>query len=55
MAKLNIGKLLKGAVRAVKKNPEIALAVAGIVAPKLVAKAAPIIVKAKVAREVLRD
>jgi hypothetical protein len=43
---MNIGKLLKSAVRAVKKNPEVALIVVGLVAPKLAAKAAPIIVAA---------
>jgi hypothetical protein len=53
MAKLNLGSLLGKAVKAVKKNPEIALVVAGVIAPKLVAKAAPIIVKAKVAKELV--
>ncbi len=41
---MNLGKLLKSVVRAAKKNPEIALAVTGIVAPGLVRKAAPVIV-----------
>jgi len=41
---MNIGKLLKSVVKAAKANPEIALAAAGLIAPKLVAKAAPVIV-----------
>ena len=36
---------LKGAVRAAKKNPEIALGVVGLVAPKLVRKIAPTVVR----------
>lgn len=51
--KLNIGKLLKAAATAVKKNPEIALVVAGVIAPKVVAKVVPIIAKAKVVKDVL--
>jgi hypothetical protein len=47
---MNIGKLLKGAVRAAKKNPEIALAVAGVIAPGVVKKIAPIVVAAAVKR-----
>lgn len=47
---MNIGKLLKGAVRAAKKNPEIALGVVGLVAPKLVKRIAPIVVAAAVRR-----
>lgn len=43
---MNLGKILKGAVRVVKQNPEIALAVAGLVSPKLVMKVAPVIVAA---------
>lgn len=45
---MNMGKLLKGAVRAAKKNPEIALGVVGLVAPKLVKRIAPIVVAAAV-------
>lgn len=41
---MNLGKILKSAVRTVKQNPEIALAAAGLIAPKLMAKAAPVIV-----------
>jgi hypothetical protein len=41
---MNIGKLLKGVVCAAKKSPEIALAVAGMVAPGVVKKIAPIVV-----------
>lgn len=44
--KINLGKLLKGAVAKAKANPEVALMVAGLIAPKLVAKAAPIIIAA---------
>lgn len=42
--KINIGKLLGKGVAAVKRNPQLALAVAGLLAPKLVAKAAPVLV-----------
>jgi len=43
---MNLGNILRGAVRAAKQNPEIALAVAGLVSPKLVTKIAPVIVAA---------
>ncbi|HEX8415120.1 MAG TPA: hypothetical protein VF637_14735 [Sphingomicrobium sp.] len=46
---MNLGKLLNKAVAVVKSNPEIALAVVGIVSPKLARKAvvlAPVIVAA---------
>jgi hypothetical protein len=43
---MNLKKLLKSAVRAVKANPEIALAVVGLASPKLVAKVAPVIMAA---------
>ena len=43
---MNIGKLFGKAVNAVKRNPQIALAIVGLFAPKLVAKAAPVIVAA---------
>jgi hypothetical protein len=43
---MNLKKLLKSAVRAVKANPEIALAAVGLASPKLVAKVAPIIIAA---------
>jgi hypothetical protein len=46
--KLKIGKLLKTVVRAAKANPEIALAVAGLIAPGVVKKVAPIVVAAAV-------
>jgi hypothetical protein len=45
--KINLGKLLKGAVRAVKNNPELALMVVGAVAPKLAGKAAKVAAAAK--------
>jgi ABC-type uncharacterized transport system substrate-binding protein len=46
---MNIGKLLKGAVKVVKENPEVALAVLGIAAPKVAKKVvvlAPIVAAA---------
>jgi hypothetical protein len=43
---MTLKKLLKSAVRVVKANPGIALAVVGLASPKLVAKAAPIIIAA---------
>lgn len=51
--KLNIGKLLKKAVRTVKANPEIAVIAVGLVAPKAAAKIASVAAKAKVAREIV--
>jgi hypothetical protein len=48
--KLNIGKLLGKVVKAAKNNPEIALAVAGVIAPGVVKKIAPIVVAAAVKR-----
>ncbi|MBB5709362.1 hypothetical protein [Sphingomonas xinjiangensis] len=51
---MNLKKLLGKVVKAAKKNPEFALVVAGVIAPGLVRKAAPIIAKAKVVREVVR-
>jgi hypothetical protein len=51
---MNLSKMLKGAVRVVKNNPEIALMVAGAVAPKVVAKAAPKIAKAVAAVKVVK-
>jgi len=41
---LNLGKLLNTVATATKKNPEIALAVVGLVAPKVVRKVAPVLV-----------
>jgi len=38
------GSLAKGAVRVAKEKPKLALAVAGMIAPKLVRRAAPVIV-----------
>lgn len=52
---MGLGKLIKSAARVVKNNPEIALVFAGVVAPKLVRKAAPLIVKAKVVRDLVED
>ncbi len=48
--KLNLAKIARTVVRAAKKNPEVVLAVAGLIAPGLVRKAAPIIVAATVKR-----
>jgi hypothetical protein len=48
---MNLGKLLKGAAKFVKANPEIALVVAGAIAPKLVAKGVRIAAKVKAAKE----
>jgi hypothetical protein len=48
--KINLKSLLKTAVRAAKANPEIAFAVAGVIAPGLVKKIAPIVVAAAVKR-----
>lgn len=42
--KINLGKLLSKVVSFAKQNPEIVLAAAGAVSPKLVRKAAPVIV-----------
>lgn len=41
---MKIGKLLSKVVSFAKQNPEIVLAAAGAVSPKLVRKAAPMIV-----------
>lgn len=41
---MNIGKLLKSAVRVVKASPEKALIVASLVAPGVVSKLAPKVV-----------
>lgn len=41
--KINLGKLLATVGKAAKNNPEIALAVTGLVAPKLVKRAAPLV------------
>lgn len=47
---MNIGRLLKKAGRAVKENPEIALMVLGVVAPKAARKVAEKIAEAKIAK-----
>lgn len=47
---MNLGKLLKTVARKAKENPEIAIAVVGMVAPGVVRKAAPIIVAAATAK-----
>lgn len=43
---MNLGKILKTAARKAKENPELALVLLGLVAPKVAAKAAPIIMAA---------
>jgi len=43
---MKLGKLLKSAARYAKDNPEKVLVVAGMVAPGVVAKLAPKVVKA---------
>ncbi len=43
---MNLGKLLKSVVKKAKENPELALVVVGLVAPKLASKVAPVIVTA---------
>lgn len=40
---MNVKKIANGAVKTVKQNPELALLLFGIVAPKLAKKAAPVI------------
>ncbi len=42
--KIDLGRALKSVAKFAKANPEIALGVAGIVAPKLVKKAAPVLI-----------
>jgi len=42
--KINIGKLLGKVVTFAKQNPELVVAAARKIAPKLVSKAAPVIV-----------
>lgn len=44
--KINLNKLLGSIVKKAKENPELALVVVGLVAPKVAAKAAPIIIAA---------
>jgi hypothetical protein len=41
---VKLGKLLKAAATKARENPEVALMLLGLVAPKVVTKAAPIIV-----------
>lgn len=43
---MNLSKILKSAVKKAKENPELALVLLGLVAPKVAAKAAPIIMAA---------
>ena len=43
---MNLGKLLSSVVKKAKDNPELALIVVGLVAPKVAAKAAPIVIAA---------
>lgn len=48
---MNIGKLLRGAVRVIKANPDKALIVATIIAPGLARKVAPVVIAAAGKRE----
>jgi len=41
---MNVGKLVKSVARTAKDNPELALMLAVIVAPKLARKVAPVVV-----------
>lgn len=43
---MNIGNILKSVARKAKENPELALVLLGLVAPKAASKVAPIIVAA---------
>ena len=43
---MNIGKILKSVAVKAKENPELALVLLGLVAPKAASKMAPIIVAA---------
>lgn len=43
---MNLGKILKSVAVKARENPELALVLLGLVAPKVAAKAAPIIVAA---------
>lgn len=48
---MKLSKLATKAVKAVKRNPELVLAIGGLLAPKLIAKAAPVIVAMGAPRE----
>lgn len=48
---MNLGKALKSVVKAVKRNPQAAIIVATLVAPKLAAKVVPVIVAATAREE----
>lgn len=52
---MSLGSLLKKASRAVKKNPELALVVFGVVAPGLARKAAPKIIGAATKAKIVKD
>lgn len=43
---MNIGKILKSVAVKARENPELALVLLGLVAPKAVAKVGPIVVAA---------
>ena len=43
---MNLGKLIKSVVSTVKKNPQAAIIVGTLIAPKLAAKVVPVIVAA---------
>lgn len=48
---MNIGKIISGAVGAVKRNPALALALVGLFAPKVAAKVAQAVTIAKAAAQ----
>lgn len=43
---MNLGKILKSVVKTVKQNPQAAIIVGTLIAPKLAAKVVPVIVAA---------
>lgn len=47
---MNVKKIANGAVKTVKQNPELALLLLGIVAPKLAVKAGKVVAAAKVVK-----
>ncbi|SOB81162.1 hypothetical protein SAMN06297144_1430 [Sphingomonas guangdongensis] len=51
---MNLGKLLKSVAKKAKENPELALIVLGIAAPKLAAKVAPKIAQVAAAVKVAK-
>ena len=48
---MNIGKIINGALGAVKRNPELALALVGLFAPKVAVKVAQAVTVVKAATD----